>query len=59
MNHIYNLSFASGWTASIILPKVTDSQAVMNVATAIRGEQCNCCGYDGTTTEPIRGIVKK
>ena len=41
MNHIYNLSFASGLTASIILPKVTDSQAVMNVATAIRGEQCN------------------
>ena len=59
MNHIYNLSFASGWTASIILPKVTDSQAVMNVATAIRGELCKCCGYDGTTTEPIRGIVKK
>jgi hypothetical protein len=59
MSHLYNLSFASGWTASIILPKKTDSQAVMNVVSAVSGETCNCVGYAGTTSETPRGIVKK
>lgn len=59
MNHLYKLSFASGLCTDIVLDREVDSQSLMTIATAMKGQRCNACGYAGTTDAPVRAMQKQ